>query len=102
MNAKSVSSPILGTVFRVTVAVGDTVTATTEVVILESMKMEHPVEAGVDGTITEILVSPNDTVTAGQSLVVITPGVVVAKEEQTQDTVGNDGEILPSTTDAAI
>jgi acetyl-CoA carboxylase carboxyltransferase component len=76
-----VVSPILGTVFRVTVTVGDTVTASTEVVILESMKMEHPVEAGVDGIVAEILIAPNDTVAAGQSLVIITPGIVEVSQQ---------------------
>jgi acetyl-CoA carboxylase carboxyltransferase component len=78
---KSVVSPILGTVFRVNVSVGDTVNSTTEIVILESMKMEHPVEAGVEGTISKILVSPSDTVATGQPLVVITPGAVKVDDE---------------------
>lgn len=64
-------SPILGTVFQVKVAVGDRVRASTEVVIVESMKMEHPVEAGCDGVVTDIVVREGDTITAGQVLLTI-------------------------------
>jgi acetyl-CoA carboxylase carboxyltransferase component len=40
------------------------------------MKMEHPVEAGVEGTITAVLVAEGDTISAGQVLVHITPGAI--------------------------
>lgn len=67
-------SPIMGTVFHIKVSVGDVVRQNTEVVIVESMKMEHPVEAGYDGTVTSIAVKEGDTVSAGQLLLVLTPG----------------------------
>ena len=47
------------------VAEGDTVA------ILESMKMEIPVESPVAGTITQINVAPNDQVTEGDLIAVI-------------------------------
>jgi acetyl-CoA carboxylase carboxyltransferase component len=73
-----VRSPLQGTVVRVP-AVGDVVRAGAPVVVLESMKMEHGVEADVDGTVGEVLVAEGDTVTAGQSLVRITEGIVAAE-----------------------
>ena len=76
MTTHTVSSPILGTVFKITVKPGDTVRANREILILESMKMEHPVEAGVEGTIAAVLVAEGDTIAAGQVLVHITPGVI--------------------------
>lgn len=76
MATHNVSSPILGTVFKITVKPGDTVRANREILILESMKMEHPVEAGVEGTITAVLVTEGDTISAGQVLVHITPGAI--------------------------
>ncbi|CAB5046513.1 MAG: hypothetical protein F2930_02080 [Actinobacteria bacterium] len=76
MAIHNVSSPILGTVFKISVQPGDTVRANREILILESMKMEHPVEAGVEGTITAVLVAEGDTIAAGQVLVHITPGVI--------------------------
>ena len=77
-----ITSPLLGTVFRISVKPGDLVRASTEILILESMKMEHPVEAGTDGTISAIHVTEGSTITAGQLLVSITPGVVSANTDE--------------------
>lgn len=96
MTTHNVSSPILGTVFKISVKPGDTVRANREILILESMKMEHPVEAGVEGTITAVLVAEGDTIAAGQVLVHITPGViadVTATESSTTATVGERADL---------
>lgn len=77
-----ITSPLLGTVFRINVKLGDLVRASTEILILESMKMEHPVEAGTEGTISAIHVTEGSTITAGQLLVSITPGVVSATTDE--------------------
>ena len=44
-----------GTVFTVNVAVGDEVTAGQVVIVLESMKMEIPVEAETAGKVTLLM-----------------------------------------------
>jgi acetyl-CoA carboxylase biotin carboxyl carrier protein len=49
------------------VAVGDTL------VILESMKMEIPVEAERAGVVREVLVKPDDLVQQGDPLVTLEP-----------------------------
>ena len=77
-------SPLIGTVIAVNVAVGDAVRAGREVIVLESMKMEHPVTAEADGTITAIAVAVGDTVDEGQVLFTLPPGSVAA--ETTVDT----------------
>lgn len=71
-------SPILGTVFNIKVKVGDVVLQNSEVVIVESMKMEHPVEAGCEGVVASIDVAEGDTISAGQILLRITPGAIGA------------------------
>ena len=71
-----IQSPIMGTIFHIKVSVGDSVQASTEVLIVESMKMEHPVEAGRDGVIAAIEVSEGDTVSPGQLLITVTPGIL--------------------------
>ena len=43
----------------------------TEVAIVESMKMEIPVEAGIAGTVAEVLVTPGDKVAEGQTIAVL-------------------------------
>ena len=61
-----IKAHITGTVWKVEVNVGDEVEEEDVVMILESMKMEMPVEAPADGTITEILVEPEQSVQEGQ------------------------------------
>ena len=92
MATHNVSSPILGTVFKITVKPGDTVRANREILILESMKMEHPVEAGVEGTIAAVLVAEGDTISAGQVLVHITPGVIADVTATENSDVAATGE----------
>ncbi|MFO7181234.1 MAG: biotin/lipoyl-containing protein, partial [Pseudomonadota bacterium] len=62
-----------GTVWKVEVQVGDVVRAEQPVVILESMKMEMPVEAPAEGTVSAVKVAPGDAVEEGDVLVVIEP-----------------------------
>ena len=62
------SAHITGTVWKIDrpgVEEGDTV------VILESMKMEMPVEAEDDGVVKEILCSEGQSVSEGDTLVVL-------------------------------
>ena len=85
-------SPILGTIFKVKVAVGDLVRHSQEIIIVESMKMEHPVEAGVDGVIASIAVTEGDTIAAGQLLVVVTPGEVTTSESTSENSANSATE----------
>lgn len=86
------SSPILGTVFKIKVAIGDFVRHNSEVVIVESMKMEHPVEAGCDGVVTSIDVNEGDTISAGQLLLSISPGAAPADNTHTDLSSHSSGE----------
>ena len=61
----SVQAHITGVVWRIEVEVGDSV------VILESMKMEMPVEAEDDGTVAQVLVEEGQSVQEGDPLVVL-------------------------------
>ncbi len=61
-----IKAHITGTVWKVEVEVGEEIEEEEDVMILESMKMEMPIEAPADGTITEILVKPEDSVQEGQ------------------------------------
>ena len=60
-----VEANITGTVWKIEVAVGDTIAEGDTVVILESMKMEMPIEAEDDGTVAEILVEEGQSVQEG-------------------------------------
>lgn len=73
MSAKhhQVSAPITGTIWKITTQVGQKVGEMDTVIIMESMKMEMPIEAGRDGAIREILVQEGQSVTEGQPLMVV-------------------------------
>jgi acetyl-CoA carboxylase biotin carboxyl carrier protein len=66
-----VEAHITGTVWRVEVAIGDSVDEGDTVVVLESMKMEMPVEAEDPGTVKEIRCEEGQAVSEGDTLVVL-------------------------------
>lgn len=66
--AKVIKAHITGTVWKIEVKVGDKIAEGTTVAILESMKMEMPVEAEEDGEVEEILITEGQAVTEGAPL----------------------------------
>ncbi len=66
-----IEAHITGTVWKIEVAVGDEVTEGDTVAILESMKMEMPVEAEDEGTVKEIVVAEGQAVSEGDTLIVL-------------------------------
>jgi acetyl-CoA carboxylase biotin carboxyl carrier protein len=66
-----IEAHITGTVWKIEVAVGDRVEEGDTVAILESMKMEMPVEAEDDGTVREISVAEGQPVSEGDTLIVL-------------------------------
>lgn len=58
MAIQDVPAPMTGTVKEIIVSVGDRVNEGEELVIIESMKMEIPVESPVAGTVVEIVAQP--------------------------------------------
>jgi acetyl-CoA carboxylase biotin carboxyl carrier protein len=67
----NVEAHITGTVWKIEVQVGDTVEEGDTVVILESMKMEMPIEAEDEGTVAEIRCEEVQAVSEGDTLVVL-------------------------------
>jgi len=64
-----VKAHITGTVWKIEVKVGDVVSEGQTVVVLESMKMEMPVESPSAGTVSAVLVKEGDSVEEGASIV---------------------------------
>ena len=64
-----IEAHITGTVWKVEVSIGDTIEEGDTVVILESMKMEMPVEAEDAGTVREVLCEEGQAVNEGDPLV---------------------------------
>ncbi|HEY4426684.1 MAG TPA: biotin/lipoyl-binding carrier protein [Solirubrobacteraceae bacterium] len=67
----NVDAHITGTVWKIECSVGDAVEEGDTVAILESMKMEMPVEAEDAGTVVEILCEEGQAVSEGDTLVVL-------------------------------
>ena len=66
-----VEAHITGTVWKIEVEIGDSVEEGATVVVLESMKMEMPVEAEDPGVVKEILCQEGQSVSEGDTLVVL-------------------------------
>ncbi len=66
-----VEAHITGTVWKIEVEIGDRIDEGDTVVVLESMKMEMPVEAEDGGVVKEILVAEGQSVSEGETLVVL-------------------------------
>ena len=66
-----IEAHITGNVWKIEVSVGDEIEEGDTVVILESMKMEIPVEAEDEGKVAEIRCHEGDSVSEGDVLVVL-------------------------------
>jgi len=66
---KEINSKMTGSVWKILVGVGEEVEANQEVVILESMKMEIPIETEQSGRIIEIKIKEGDFVNEGDVLI---------------------------------
>ncbi|MCU0257673.1 MAG: acetyl-CoA carboxylase biotin carboxyl carrier protein subunit [Solirubrobacteraceae bacterium] len=66
-----IDAHVTGTVWKIECQVGDAVTAGDTVVILESMKLEMPVEAAGEGTVVEVLCEEGQAVNQGDTLLVL-------------------------------
>jgi acetyl-CoA carboxylase biotin carboxyl carrier protein len=66
-----VEAHITGTVWKVECEVGQSVAEGDTLIILESMKMEMPLEAEDDGVVKEIRCEEGQSVSEGETLVVL-------------------------------
>ncbi len=67
----NVEAHITGTVWKVECEVGQEVEEGDTLVILESMKMEMPLEAEDDGKVSEISCTEGQSVSEGDTLIVL-------------------------------
>ncbi len=66
-----IEAHITGTVWSIECAVGDRIEEDQTVAVLESMKMEMPVESEYAGRVTQICCEQGQAVNEGQTLVVL-------------------------------
>lgn len=63
-----IRAPITGSVWQLLVEVGDAVEPEQVVAVLESMKLEIPVESDGGGVVARVLVEIGDVVTEGDAI----------------------------------
>ena len=68
MAQTALESHVSGTVWKIERQIGDVLAVGDTVMVIESMKMEIPVEAPTAGTLVKLLVAEGDAVTEGQVL----------------------------------
>lgn len=68
---EEVKAHITGTVWKIEVKPGDEVEEGDVIAILESMKMEMPVEADDDGTVKEIKVKEGQPISEGDIIAIL-------------------------------
>ena len=71
MSKIDVSSPVTGTVWKIEKHEGDAVAEGEVLMILESMKMEIPVESPKSGTLVSVLVQESISIDEDQVLCVV-------------------------------
>ncbi len=66
-----IAAHITGTIWKVHVGADDSIEEGDEVIVLESMKMEMPLEAEVAGTVETVTCAEGDAVSEGDTLLVL-------------------------------
>lgn len=66
-----IKAPMTGKIISIVINLGDKVNVDDEVIIMDAMKMEIPVQALADGTVKEIKVKEGDSVKTDQVLIVL-------------------------------
>jgi len=62
VNEVKLETPVQGTVWKVVTKVGQSIEAGETILIIESMKMEIPIESSSSGTVLELLAAEGDQV----------------------------------------
>ena len=71
MAIEQIKSEITGKVWKLMAKPGDRVEFEQTIILIESMKMEIPVQAPANGVITKILVQEGEDITEGQDVAVL-------------------------------
>ncbi len=66
MAIQDIPAPMTGTVLEVLVSPGEPVNAGQELIVVESMKMEIPLESPSAGKVAEVLVAPQQRIEEGE------------------------------------
>lgn len=71
MSVNTITTEVSGRVIACNVQVGDVLAVGDEIAMIESMKLEIPIEAEQAGVVAQVLVAAGEDVEQGQSLVIL-------------------------------
>ena len=74
-----VEAPMQGTIVAIDVSTGDVVVGGQQLMLIESMKMHHAIEATCDGTVVALLVEAGSTVMPGDVVASVAPGAATTR-----------------------
>lgn len=74
-------APMHGRVVSIDAGVGDAVSGTKQLIVLEAMKMHNSIAAGTAGTVAHIRVKVGDMVAEGEVLLTMEPGIEAPTED---------------------
>jgi acetyl/propionyl-CoA carboxylase alpha subunit/acetyl-CoA carboxylase carboxyltransferase component len=86
----AIRAPLQGTVVSVAVAVGDTVSAGSPLLVLEAMKMEHVLEADRSGVVRGVTAALGETVVEGHPIVFLEEVAVEAAAGAAEEAIDPD------------
>jgi acetyl-CoA carboxylase carboxyltransferase component len=88
---REVTAPVPGAVTKLLAVPGQIVAAGDQLLLLEVMKMEHPVVAPAAGRVEEILVAEGGSVAAGEPVLVLRIGPVAASPDADEELSSDPG-----------
>jgi acetyl-CoA carboxylase carboxyltransferase component/biotin carboxyl carrier protein len=86
----ALTAPLQGTVIAIGAGVGKSVRAGDPILIMESMKMEHVIEAPFSGVLHSLHVAVGDTVFEGHALAFFEPKVLAGADKRSAENVDLD------------
>ncbi|MCP5027288.1 MAG: carbamoyl-phosphate synthase large subunit [Actinomycetia bacterium] len=87
---QAVAAPLQGTIISLDVEVGDEVAAGQQVAVMESMKMEHVIQADASGVVRRIDVAAGDAIFEGHALIHLELGEVSVSAHTGDDEIDLD------------
>lgn len=87
---EALRAPMQGTIVALSVEPGETVLAGQEVMVMEAMKMQHPIVAVTSGVLRLFSVAAGDTVFEGHALAFVEPRADLAGAAQAREAVDPD------------
>lgn len=85
-----VAAPLQGTIVSIDVTEGDTIRAGEQLLIMESMKMEHEIKATTNGVVRRISIAVGDTIYEGHPLVFIEEAEVEGMDTMAEEVIDLD------------